>query len=63
MFGGVAVGCAFLIHSCLDAIELVELSADEHTPDLACARADLVELGIAQQPASGIIIDVTIATY
>src|SRR6056297_3230253 len=38
-----------------------QLAADQHAADLAGARADLVELGIAQQPPGGIFVDVTVA--
>src|SRR6056297_218827 len=38
-----------------------QFAADQHATDLAGARADLVELGIAQQPPGGIFVDVTVA--
>src|SRR5262249_23857820 len=38
-----------------------QLPADQHAPDLAGARADLIELGIAQIASRGIIVDVAVA--
>ena len=38
-----------------------QLPADQHAPDLACARADLVELGVTQIPPGGIVIDVAVS--
>src|SRR5262249_36958482 len=40
---------------------VVELGADQHAADFAGACADLVELGIAQQPSSRIVVGVAIA--
>src|SRR5579863_5218230 len=40
---------------------LEELAADQHAADLLGAGADLVELRIAQQPASGEVVDVAVA--
>ena len=37
------------------------LPSDEHTADFACARADLVELGVAKEPTRGVVVDVAIA--
>src|SRR5262245_58291215 len=46
-----------------DSRRLVEdFAADQHAPDLAGAGTDLVELGIAQQAAGRIVIDVAVAT-
>src|ERR1700682_6312077 len=38
-----------------------ELAPDEHAADLVGAGADVVELGIAQQPARGEFVDVAVA--
>ena len=46
----------------LDAVELVEVPADEHAPDLAGAGADLVQLGVPQETTGRVVVDVTIAT-
>ena len=40
-------------------IALEEFTANQHAPDLAGARADLVELGIAQQAPSAFSIPMT----
>src|SRR5262245_53370835 len=40
----------------------VQLATDQHAPDLARAGADLIKLGVAQQPPGRIIINVSIAT-
>src|SRR5437660_10878051 len=37
------------------------LAADQHAADLRGARADLVELGVAQQPAGWEVVDVAVA--
>src|SRR3546814_15101067 len=43
-------------------LRLVEqLAADQHAADLAGAGADLVELGIAQQAARRIVVDIAVA--
>src|SRR5690606_12106495 len=41
---------------------LEQLAADQHTADLAGAGTDLVQLGIAPQPAGRVVVDVTVAT-
>src|ERR1041385_4636606 len=38
-----------------------QFAADQHAADLAGTGADLIQLGIAQKPAGGKIVDVTIA--
>src|SRR4051794_1011432 len=38
-----------------------QLAADQHAPDLTGAGADLVELGIAQQPPGRVLVDVAVA--
>src|SRR5487761_968281 len=38
-----------------------KLATDQHAPDLRRAGADLVELGVAPQPAGGKLVDVAIA--
>src|SRR5580704_12757628 len=38
-----------------------QLAADEHAADFAGAGADLVELGVAQQPPGRKVVDVTVA--
>src|SRR5436305_11704940 len=38
-----------------------QLAADQHAADLAGAGADLVELGVSQQAAGRIVVDVTVA--
>src|SRR2546430_16682711 len=40
---------------------LEQLPADQHTPDFARARPDLVELGVAQISPCGIVVDVAVA--
>src|SRR5215470_20034311 len=40
---------------------LINLPPDQHAADFAGAGADLVELGVAQQPAGGEIVDVAVA--
>src|SRR5689334_18796298 len=40
---------------------LEQLASDQHAADLLSARADLVQLGITQQPPGGIIVRVAIA--
>src|ERR1700742_3317713 len=40
---------------------LEQLAADQHAPDLARPRADLVELGVAQEPPGRIVVDVAVA--
>src|SRR4051794_45617 len=40
---------------------LKNLPADQHPPDLAGAGADLVKLGVAQDAAGGIIVDIAVA--
>src|SRR5689334_10685096 len=40
---------------------LENLPADQHAADLARAGADLIELGVAQQPPGGIIVDVAVS--
>ena len=37
---------------------LHQLPPNQQAPDLGCARPDLVQLGVAQQPASGVLVDV-----
>src|SRR5690606_18818756 len=38
-----------------------QLAPDQHAPDLVGARADRIELGIAQDAAGGVFIDVAVA--
>ena len=38
-----------------------QLAADQHAADLAGAGADLVELGVAQQPPGRVVVDVAVA--
>eukprot|EP00955_Chlamydomonas_euryale_P054567 355873-Chlamydomonas_euryale.AAC.5 len=38
-----------------------QLTPDEEAPDLARARANFVQLGVAQQPPGGVLADVTVA--
>src|ERR1700716_3259891 len=38
-----------------------QFASDQHAADLAGAGADLVELGVAQQPAGRIVIDIAVA--
>src|SRR5580765_1091720 len=38
-----------------------QLAPDQHAPDLAGAGADLVELGVAPQPAERVVVDVAVA--
>src|SRR5687768_13755011 len=38
-----------------------QLAADQHAADLAGAGADFVELGVAQEPAGRIVVDVAVA--
>ena len=38
-----------------------QLPADQHAPDLARAGADLVELGVAQQAAGRVVVDIAVA--
>ena len=38
-----------------------QLAADQHAADLAGAGADLVELGVAQQAARRVVVDVAVA--
>src|SRR4051794_14761659 len=38
-----------------------QLPPDQHAADFAGARADFIELGVAQQPAGRIVIDVAVA--
>src|SRR5712664_4059977 len=40
---------------------LEQLPADQHAPDFAGAGADLVQLGVAQQPAGRIVVDIAVA--
>lgn len=40
---------------------LVELSADQHSANLAGAGTDLVQLGVAENAASGEVVDVSVA--
>src|SRR5689334_16782669 len=40
---------------------LEDLPADQHPADLAGAGADLVELGVAQQAAGRVVVDVAVA--
>src|SRR5688572_27399040 len=40
---------------------LEQLPPDQHAADFAGAGADLVELGVAQQPAGRIVVDVAVA--
>src|SRR5207245_11791231 len=40
---------------------LEQLPADQHAPDFARARPDLVELGVAQVSPGGIVVDVAVA--
>ena len=49
-----------LMRCCVCGI-LEEAPPDEHPPDLARAGADLVELGVAQEAACRVLIDVPIA--
>src|ERR1700694_4690964 len=48
--------CAFALRRFLE-----QLPADQHAPDFAGAGADLVKLGIAQQPPRGIVVDIAVA--
>src|SRR5262245_32428037 len=41
--------------------QLVELAADEHAADFLRARPDFVELGVAQQAACRVFVDVAVA--
>src|SRR5215471_8600045 len=38
-----------------------QLPADQHAPDFARARTDLVELGVAQISSGGIVVDIAVA--
>src|SRR4029077_3051783 len=38
-----------------------QLAADQHAADFAGACADLVQLGIAQQPTRGVVVDIPVA--
>src|SRR4051795_5011880 len=38
-----------------------QLAADQHAADLAGAGADLVELGVAQQAAGRVVVDIAVA--
>src|SRR5512147_3106603 len=38
-----------------------DFAADQHAPDLAGAGADLIELGIAQQPPGRVVVDIAVA--
>ena len=40
---------------------LKQLTADEHAPYLLRAGANLVELGVAQQPTGSIVVDIPVA--
>ena len=40
---------------------LEQLATDQHAPDFRGAGADLVELGVAQQPAGRVVVDVAVA--
>ena len=40
---------------------LEQLPPDQHAPDFAGAGADLVELGVAQQPPGRIVVDIAVA--
>src|SRR5258708_30109100 len=40
---------------------LEDLPPDQHAADFAGPRADLVELGVAQQPPGRIVVDVAVA--
>lgn len=40
---------------------LEDLASDEPTSNLGGARADLVQLRVAQQPSGGIVVDVAVA--
>src|SRR3546814_3719804 len=40
---------------------LKNLATDQHAPDFRRAGADLVELGVAQQAAGRIVVDITVA--
>src|SRR5690348_9450682 len=46
----------------IGAVLLAKLPTDEHPTDLASARANLIELGIPQETARIVIIDVPIST-
>jgi hypothetical protein len=49
-------------HSSLRSQGLIEeLPADEHAADLTGAGAYLVQLGIPEQPAGGVVVDVAVA--
>lgn len=47
----------------LAAVLVIESTTDEPAPDLACARANLVELRVTEKASGGIVIDVTVATW
>src|ERR1700722_10906654 len=51
----VNIGCA------RSEIDLEELTSNQHAADFVGARADLIELGIAQQSPRGIVVDVAVA--
>src|SRR6185312_16812601 len=38
-----------------------QLAADQHAPDFAGARADLVQLGVAPQATQRVLVDVAVA--
>src|SRR5205807_8282543 len=40
---------------------LEQLPPDQHAPDFARTRPDLVELGVAQEPAGRIVVDIPVA--
>lgn len=40
---------------------LKEFASDEHAPNLGRARTDLIQLGVAQQTARRILVDVAVA--
>src|SRR3954468_3141009 len=40
---------------------LEQLTADQHAPDFAGAGADLVKLGVTQQPTGRVFVDVAVA--
>jgi hypothetical protein len=44
-------------------ILFIEDSSDDQTPDFARSSSDLVQFSIPQVPSSGVIVDITIATW
>src|SRR5262245_53912335 len=42
--------------------QLEQLPPDQHPPDLARPRPDLVQFGVAEQPSGRVVVDVAVAT-